>query len=151
MLHFAAPANPGRKFVSLHQTIEHTLRMVAPHLKARTITLRTELAAVPDAIDGDDYQLEQALLNLMFNAIEAMGSEGTLTIETRFLPAGDPAAAGTDLATQPCICIRVRDTGPGIPKEVRSRLFEPFYTTKSQGTGLGPTHRQGTQRHYHAC
>jgi two-component system NtrC family sensor kinase len=137
MLRFAAPANPGRKQFSLHSTIAHTLRMLTPNLKARSIILQPELAARPDVIVGDDYQLEQAILNLLINAIEAMGSEGTLTIATASLTADDSRTAGTELATRPCLLLRVTDTGPGIPAEAQRHIFEPFFTTKPHGTGLG--------------
>jgi len=143
MLRFAAPSHPGHKPLSLHATLEHTLRMVTPNLTARSISLQKELAAQPDFIAGDDYQLEQAILNLLVNAVEAIGSEGTLSVTTAHLPVGDPLSAGTDFASQPCVCLCVTDTGPGMPAEVQRHLFEPFFTTKAHGTGLGLaiTHR----------
>jgi len=137
MLRFAAPAGTGRKHVALHRTIEHTLRMLTPNFEARAITLRKDLAAQPDTIAGDDYQLEQAILNLLLNAVEAMGSEGTLTVATATLGAGDPGSVGTAFAAQPCVLLRVTDTGPGMPTESQRHLFEPFFTTKANGTGLG--------------
>jgi len=137
MLRFAAPVNAGRNQLALHATIEHTLRMVTPSLKTRSIQLVKELAAQPDTIAGDDYQLEQAILNLLVNAVEAMGSEGTLAISTANLGAGDPRSSGTDFATRPCVLLSVADTGPGIPTEARRHLFDPFFTTKPHGTGLG--------------
>jgi len=137
MLRFAGPANPGRKHLALHRTIGHTLRMLTPNFKVRAITLQTHLDAQPDIIAGDDYQLEQAILNLLLNAVEAMGSEGTLTVATASLTAGDSRAASTEFADQPCVLLRVSDTGPGMSAEVRRRLFEPFFTTKANGTGLG--------------
>jgi two-component system NtrC family sensor kinase len=137
MLRFAAPANPGQNQVALHATIEHTLRMVTPNLKSRSIALHKELAAQPDLITGDDYQLEQAILNLLINAIEAMGAEGTLTIATDNVRAGDPRTAGTEFAAKPCLLLCVSDTGPGIPPESQRHIFEPFFTTKPHGTGLG--------------
>jgi len=137
MLRFAAPVNSGRKPFALHPTIEHTLRMVTPNLKTRSIVLQPELNAQPDLVIGDDYQLEQAILNLLINAVEAMGAEGTLTIATARLDAGDLRTAGTAFAAQPCLLLSVSDTGPGIPVETQPRIFEPFFTTKPQGTGLG--------------
>jgi signal transduction histidine kinase len=137
MLRFAAPTQPGRKQIQLHTTLEHALQMVAPNLKSRSITLQKSLNALPGTIAGDDYQIEQALLNLFVNAIEAMGSDGTLTIETMNIAGDDALLTGTEFAGRACTCVLVRDTGPGLSVEARDRLFEPFFTTKTQGTGLG--------------
>jgi len=139
MLRFAAPAHPGRKQIALHTTLEHTLRMVTPSLTTRAIKLQKDLTAAPDTLAGDDHQLEQGILNLLINAVEAMGSEGMLTLATANLLAGDPRSAGTAFANRPCLLLSVADTGPGIPAEARRHLFEPFFTTKPQGTGLGLT------------
>ncbi|HXG48788.1 MAG TPA: ATP-binding protein, partial [Methylomirabilota bacterium] len=88
-----------------------------------------------DVIKGDAYQLEQALLNFFFNAMEAMGPEGELRVATRNLAAeGDPLAP---ITPPPSIEITVSDTGVGIPPENLPRLFEPFFTTKRGGNGLG--------------
>ena len=68
-------------------------------------------------------QLTQVLLNLIINAVEAMPSGGTLTIAT--------------LARDSWLAIEVQDTGPGLTSDEAAKIFEPFYTTKADGTGLG--------------
>jgi len=68
-----------------------------------------------------------------------MGSEGTLTVTTASLGAGDLRSAGTTFAAVPCVQFCVSDTGPGMSAEAQRRIFEPFFTTKSTGTGLGLT------------
>ncbi len=90
------------------------------------------------AVLGDETSLEQAVMNLVFNARDAMPEGGTLTLRTR-----DDGAR---------VIVEVSDTGPGIPKEVRSRVFEPYFTTKAlgaaRGTGLGLATVHGVvQRH----
>jgi len=70
-------------------------------------------------------QLKQVFLNVILNAIEAMPGGGTLTIKSYYDPQADTA------------CIEFRDAGPGLTSEARAHLFEPFYTTKPDGTGLG--------------
>jgi two-component system C4-dicarboxylate transport sensor histidine kinase DctB len=84
------------------------------------------IGAEPLSWRSDPALLEQALLNLVRNAVEA-------------IPAGEPAeihiGAGRNGTGE--IEIRVRDTGPGLPEAVRGRMFEPFLTTKASGTGLG--------------
>jgi signal transduction histidine kinase len=81
--------------------------------------------------------LQQAFVNLLLNALEAMGPNGTLSVATNFLPAstvpdGPPEA---EMGTQ--LRLTIQDNGIGIPPEHMARLFEPFFTTKPNGTGLG--------------
>ena len=129
MLRFAGPAKPTFSTIHLHDLLEHSLRVVQPQLKAKNLRLAKSLAASPDFFRGDNYQLEQALLNLVFNAIEAMSPKGLLSIATDLVPA---------TATGPAqLRLRITDTGLGIPAENIPRLFDPFFTTKTKGTGLG--------------
>jgi two-component system, NtrC family, sensor histidine kinase HydH len=125
-------ANPGRPTVSpvqLHKVFEYSLRLVQHQLGEKLISLRRSFAASPDIVDGDVQQLEQAFMNLLLNALEAMGPNGELTVATETLPSS---------GNQPsCLRVTVRDTGVGIPEENMGRLFEPFFTTKKNGTGLG--------------
>jgi signal transduction histidine kinase len=94
-------------------------------LRERSIAVATELDnEVPD-IPGDESQVRQVLINLVLNAVQAMPAGGRLSIATGF--------RGGE------VLIRVADTGPGIPAEIREKIFLPFFTTKDvdQGTGLG--------------
>jgi signal transduction histidine kinase len=72
-------------------------------------------------------------MNLLANAIQAIEDQGTITIKTLHMPSGFP-----DFKKE-CIFISIRDTGKGIPLEIRNKVFEPFFTTKEigKGTGLG--------------
>ncbi len=83
----------------------------------------SESPAVPLA-DCDPDRIEQVLLNLVGNAIDAMGGRGTVCLHVRGVPGG-------------LVECRIQDEGPGIPTELLPRLFEPFFTTKANGTGLG--------------
>jgi PAS domain S-box-containing protein len=89
--------------------------------------IRLESGIQPDLppVQGDFNQLQQCVINLIFNAIDAMPEGGTLTLAAQ---ASDPAQT---------VSIRVKDSGPGIPPEHLSSIFEPFFTTKSEGHGLG--------------
>ena len=143
MLRFAGPARPTLGLVHLHQIIEQSLGLVRHHLEGRRITLRSTFHAEPDTLRGDAYQLEQAFLNLFFNALDAMGAHGELSVTTEVLPAGVP-----DAALAPMLRVIVQDTGMGIPPENLERLFDPFFTTKPHGTGLGlPITRRIVQEH----
>jgi PAS domain S-box-containing protein len=94
-------------------------------LELSRIRLESRIPSGLPAVQGDFNQLQQCVINLIFNAIDAMPQGGTLTLDVQ---AGDPA--GT-------VSIRVQDTGPGIPAEHLPSIFEPFFTTKSEGHGLG--------------
>jgi two-component system cell cycle sensor histidine kinase/response regulator CckA len=89
-------------------------------------------------VNIDPVQLDQVLMNLATNAGEAMGGRGTLAIETDAVVVGDDSA-GPGLRPGRYVRIRVQDSGPGIPEEMRERIFEPFFSTRSDsgGTGLG--------------
>jgi signal transduction histidine kinase len=135
MLKFAAPAKPLFSSVRLHDTLDHSLRLVQSRLQSGAITLHRFYEATPDLISGDDYQLEQAFVNLLLNAAEAMGPHGELFVSTQLGP-GQPANGSSNGAGQH-MRITIRDTGAGITPEHMQRLFEPFFTTKPNGTGLG--------------
>lgn len=132
MLRFAGPAKPTFAPVHLHQLLEESLSLVQHHLEGRRIRLVRDFQADPDTLRGDMYQLQQAFLNLFFNALEAMGANGELRVTTELLPAG-----GVETPRAPAIRVTVRDTGVGIAPENLDRLFDPFFTTKPNGTGLG--------------
>ncbi|HEY1944900.1 MAG TPA: PAS domain S-box protein [Roseiarcus sp.] len=87
----------------------------------------------------DGHQLENALLNLSINARDALPDGGTLTIETSNATLGAEEAKLWELPAGEYVSLRVRDTGVGMPPDVKARAFDPFYTTKpiGQGTGLG--------------
>ncbi len=131
LLKFGAPAQPTFAALRLHDILNHSLRMVQHQLENKQITLRRQFNAAPDAIQGDNYQLEQAFVNLFLNAVEAMDTKGSLTVGTEtVIPAASPNEP-------PQICVTITDSGIGVAPENLSRLFEPFFTTKNHGTGLG--------------
>jgi signal transduction histidine kinase len=128
MLRLSAPRTAEVKTVRLHDLLDHSLRLLEHQMKTRLLTLKRNYRAPSDAVRGDESQLQQALINLLLNATEAMGSNGELTVATEII---------TDPDGRRRLKIFIRDTGPGIAPENLSRLFEPFFTTKKNGTGLG--------------
>ncbi|HZL77507.1 MAG TPA: ATP-binding protein [Candidatus Limnocylindrales bacterium] len=128
MLRLSAPRTAEVKTVRMHDLLDHSLRLLEHQMKTRLITLKRNYHAPSDAVRGDESQLQQALINLLLNATEAMGSNGELTVATEII---------TDPDGRRRLKIFIRDTGPGIATENLSRLFEPFFTTKKNGTGLG--------------
>ena len=118
---------PRRERFDLNQAVGDVIVLARHEFLKHGVSVRTDLAAQLPAVDGDRVQLQQVLLNLVLNAIEAMsGQEGAreLNIGTR--------RDGAD-----AVVVTLRDTGPGIAPANLDRLFEPFYTTKADGMGMG--------------
>lgn len=128
MLRFSAPAEATFGPLHLHEVLDYCLHLVRARIKAETITIRRDFRAERDRVQGGEYELQQAFLNLLLNALDAMDKGGTLTVATELHPASGPPSS---------IRVVIQDTGMGIPPDRLSRLFEPFFTTKEGGTGLG--------------
>ncbi len=131
MLRFSGKARSAHGPVRVHDVLEHSLRMVQPQLAGKFISLNRCFNATPDAVHGNDHQLEQVFVNLLLNAVEASGPNGSLTVATEVVAPTSPRPG------PPHVRITVADTGMGIPPENLDRMFEPFFTTKNHGTGLG--------------
>jgi len=126
MMRIAAPRSASFAAVRVHELLDRSLQLLQHQSGEKMLSVRRNYQAAPDTVSGDDAQLQQVFLNLLLNAIEAMGANGELTVSTG-------AAGGGQLK------IQIRDTGTGIAPEHLARLFEPFFTTKKNGTGLGLT------------
>jgi len=117
------PTPPQIKLSPLNDVAVKTLELLQPELENRGIHVKTRLARQLPITTIDPAQMQQVLVNLIKNALQAMTKGGTLTLQT---------GEGAD-----DIWISIADTGGGIPQEQINRIFEPFYTTKEKGTGLG--------------
>jgi signal transduction histidine kinase len=137
MLRFTGPDKPAVADVRLHEVLNHSLRLVDGQLRDRQVNLQRDFAAYSDLIRGDEYQLEQAFVNLLLNAVEAMGLDGELSIATEAIAAAASRGAPRGMRGRSQIRITIQDSGIGIPAEAAARLFSPFFTTKAGGTGLG--------------
>ena len=128
MLRFAAPNRAAFTTVRIHEVLDHSLRLMQHQINGKLISLQRHYRAEPDTVRGDDAQLQQAFMNLLINALDAMGTNGVLTVATKTMKndQGDGQ-----------LWINIQDTGVGIAPENLDRLFEPFFTTKRNGTGLG--------------
>ncbi|MEM9252467.1 MAG: ATP-binding protein [Planctomycetota bacterium] len=143
----------GRVRLNLHPTdahrlIEELVDFFEPQAAADGVTLRTQLDARPATLPADGQLLKQALLNLLINAVQAMAEA-----RDKGTPHGgaDLLMIRTDRRKhlgREVFTIHVIDTGPGMPDDVQKRVFEPYFSTKSGGTGLGlPTTRRIVEEH----
>jgi len=128
MLRLSAPKSPAQAKVQIHHVLDHSLRLLEHQMSGRMIALKRDYRAIPDTVRGNESQLQQAFMNLVLNGLEAIGSNGELTVRTEVFQ--DPLSRRS-------VKIHFQDTGPGIAPENLARLFEPFFTTKKNGTGLG--------------
>jgi PAS domain S-box-containing protein len=112
-----------------------------PQRQGVVIEMRTEFASNPPAIMGVESEIREALINLLFNAVDAMPGGGTLTLRTRIVEHSPSILRN--------LLVEVADTGVGMDEETRRRCLEPFFTTKGErGTGLGLAMVYGVvQRH----
>ncbi len=114
------------------ETIEITRKMIE-----KNVAVSLDLSDGLPAIEGDESQLSQVMMNLTINARDAMVNGGALRISTSFLKSERPPGSKLDLEARDYVVVEVADNGHGISKENQTRIFEPFFTTKPKGKGTG--------------
>jgi len=117
--------SPQLGVVDVNELIREMVVLLHNEANRHSVTMRADLAEGLPTVTADRVQLQQALMNLMVNGIEAMrDTSGELSIKSQLTPDGQ-------------VLISVRDTGVGLPIEDLDKMFNAFFTTKPQGTGLG--------------
>jgi two-component system, NtrC family, sensor histidine kinase HydH len=122
-LNFARPRPPRLQTVQLEPVLDNVLELASHGVRGKTVRFEKKIEAGLQPVECDPEQLEQVLLNLMINAIEASPEGGTVTLSAA--------------AEESRIAIAVVDHGHGVAAAHIDRLFDPFFTTKEHGTGLG--------------
>lgn len=117
------PTPPQIRLSPLNEVVTKTLQLLQPELDNRGLQVKLRLGRDLPVLPIDPTQIQQVLVNLIKNAMQAMTKAGTLTVQT---------GEGSD-----GVWVTIADTGGGIPQEQLNRIFEPFYTTKKKGSGLG--------------
>jgi signal transduction histidine kinase len=129
-LDYARPPRPERQLLDARELVEKSVEVVRLRAERQGVRIHVECHAQDAQIRADASQLRQMLLNLLFNALDALPEGGNVTVEL---------ATGQDPreAKQQALAIRVKDDGTGFPPEEADHLFEPFVSTKDTGIGLG--------------
>ena len=123
LMEFAQPRQPAFRQVELHKILDSTLDLMSNEFMKRRIQLDRQYQANGARLHGDPDQLRQVILNLILNALEAIGQEGKIFVKTS--------------QKNGWLILEVADTGLGIDPKILPKLFEPFTTTKPDGNGLG--------------
>jgi two-component system, NtrC family, nitrogen regulation sensor histidine kinase GlnL len=123
---------PRREAVNVHEVLEHVRGLVSVQLPLGLRVTADYDPSIPEIL-GDQDMLVQAILNLVQNAIQALGDHGEIRLMSRILRQYTISGQRHRLVAR----LRVRDNGPGIPEEIRERIFFPMVTGRASGTGLG--------------
>jgi len=123
MLGYARRMEPHLEDVDLNQTVDQTISLLESFARTNNIDIQTDLAADLPVIASDQAQLQQVFFNLITNAIDAIGKNGLIEIKS--------------WREAERLFVSVADNGPGISAERQKKIFEPFYTTKTDGKGTG--------------
>jgi two-component system NtrC family sensor kinase len=126
LLDFSRPKGGDKKPLDVNAVVDRTLFLLKHHARFKRLSVVRELTPGLPQVQGDQERLIQSFMALMLNAMDAMDSDGTLTVRSRINPErGDE------------ILLEFIDTGTGIKGEDLPKIFEPFFTTKPQGRGTG--------------
>ena len=136
LLEFSKGSDPAKAPTDINETINKALNILENEFLLKRIKLAKNLASdLPDVM-ADGSQFEQVFVNLLINAVQAVPEEGTVQVKSCL----------TDQRS--CISVEVSDNGPGISRKEQSKIFEPFFSTKSNGTGLGLSVSYGIVRNH---
>jgi signal transduction histidine kinase len=124
-LNFARQSQPNKKINDLNHMVTECVLLTQKQAAFKDVTITSELAPTIPEMLFDKGQLDQSIINLILNAVEATPAGGRITVTTKYCDEKVNA------------CIAIKDTGGGISKEDLEKIFDPFFTTKETGTGLG--------------
>ena len=125
LLEFARDRESQKTMANINTIIEKSLSILENEFRLRHIQLETRLSSTVTETMLDGHQLEQVFVNLLLNAIQAIDQDGIVTVRSQVAPGHE------------FIVVEIEDTGCGIPDENLDKIFEPFFSTKKEGTGLG--------------
>lgn len=124
ILNFARPPKPALQVGDVNEVIQRALKLSGTYARKESITIETELAEDIPPTQLDASQIEQIVVNLLINAVRAIGSGGGRIVVRTWVEGRR-------------ICVSLSDSGPGVPENLREQIFAPFYSRFESGTGLG--------------
>ncbi len=124
-LRLAGPSGLDLEPVDVPRMITHVCDLLRVEASTRQIDIATQFEAALPNVKADPIRMTQALMNLVINAVQAVDHHGRVEVTAAKSPAVD------------AVLLRVRDTGPGIPADKLTEIFDPYYSTKAEGSGLG--------------
>lgn len=125
LLYFARPCQAVVKETDLARVIHDSMTLVRPRAEQQQVVFQIHLPEGLPMVEIDEEQFKQVFLNLFINSLQAVELNGSVSINGRYLPQSD------------AVELTLSDSGPGVPPEIRDKIFNPFFTTKLNGTGLG--------------
>ncbi len=125
LLGFARRMEPVTEILNINTVLDESVAFLENEARYRNIDIQADYAPDLPMTASDPAQLQQVFLNILNNAIDAIGKEGEIRLKTRHLAKNNE------------IGIEIHDSGPGIPKEILNKIFDPFFTTKEAGKGTG--------------
>jgi two-component system, NtrC family, sensor kinase len=131
LLSFARPSRPNVAEENMNDVVDGIARILETEAKEKAVEIKRDFALNLPRVWIDREQMKQVFMNLILNAIQAMGEGGSIFISTRLTSGNDPGHRGQ------FVQVEVRDTGVGIPPENIDHIFDPFFTSKEEGSGLG--------------
>ncbi len=123
MLGYARKMEPHLEDVDINDTINQTISLLENYARNNNIDIQTDLSPLIPIIASDQAQLQQVFLNLISNAIDAIGKDGLIEVNS--------------LVCAAMVTVHIKDNGPGIPEDKQKQIFDPFFTTKAAGKGTG--------------
>lgn len=133
LLTFSKPVMPQSEMIDLDTVIHQTLQLISNNAGKKNIRIEYALNTVKRRIEADPAQLKQVFLNILINAIQAIGDDGEINISVEDNESSDTISHGIKEE----VYVIITDNGMGIAQDDIDKIFDPFYTTKDDGTGLG--------------
>lgn len=131
---FAKPSRPQQDFIDIEKVIESVHLLLVSRLKKRKIKYTSQYTSDLPKVFVDENQIEQVVVNLILNAMDSMEDGGDIAVITSLLK-HEPGTKGAD--AQDMVLVEIKDNGKGIEDEIIEKIFNPFFTTKTEGVGMG--------------